>query len=114
MLYLWISMAFFAGFAFVAGVNFFMVEVVDDRHDVFARELGQGLEPGGGLRARQVCGGDLDLSGSIDDGDIAVLLTMIGEQPPLGIGDLDGDGVIGAGDVAALMARMPDTATAGR
>jgi tight adherence protein B len=31
MLHLWISMAFFAGFAFVAGVNFFMVEVIDDR-----------------------------------------------------------------------------------
>jgi hypothetical protein len=43
-----------------------------------------------------------------------LLLTMIGEQPPLGIGDLDGDGVIGAGDVAALMARMPQTASAGR
>lgn len=31
MLHLWISMAFFTGFAFVAGVNFFMVEVIDDR-----------------------------------------------------------------------------------
>jgi tight adherence protein B len=31
MFYLWVSMAFFAGFALVAGVNFFMVEVLEDR-----------------------------------------------------------------------------------
>ncbi len=31
MLYVYVSMAFFAGFAFVAGLNFFMVEVIEDR-----------------------------------------------------------------------------------
>ena len=31
MLQIYVSMAFFAGFALVAGLNFFMVEVVEDR-----------------------------------------------------------------------------------
>ena len=31
VLYVYVSMAFFAGFAFVAGLNFFMVEVIEDR-----------------------------------------------------------------------------------
>ena len=50
--------------------------------------------------------GDLDLNGTIDHGDIAALLTMIGSEPQLGIGDLDGDGVIDAADIAALSASV--------
>ncbi len=51
--------------------------------------------------------GDLDLSGAIDAGDLAVLLTMVGEEPPLGIGDLDGDGVVDTRDVEILTALLP-------
>ena len=54
----------------------------------------------------QLRAGDLDLNGTIDHGDIAALLTMIGSEPQLGIGDLDGDGVIDAADIAALSARV--------
>jgi fibronectin type 3 domain-containing protein len=56
--------------------------------------------------------GDLDLNGSIDAGDMAVLMGMMGEQALLGIGDLDGDGVIGAGDLAALATLIPTSAPA--
>ena len=51
--------------------------------------------------------GDLDLDGRIDASDVAVLLTLVGEEAVLGVGDLDGDGVIGADDIAMLMDRLP-------
>jgi hypothetical protein len=50
--------------------------------------------------------GDLDLNGRMDEADLALLLTMIGEEPVLGFGDLNGDGVIDGGDVQALSQRM--------
>jgi hypothetical protein len=49
--------------------------------------------------------GDLDLNGRIDEGDLAILMTLIGEEPVLGVGDLDGDGAIGSEDLAELAAR---------
>ena len=50
--------------------------------------------------------GDLDLSGSIDEGDLALLLTMIGTEPVLGLGDLDSDAVIDEADTSLLLQRM--------
>jgi len=50
--------------------------------------------------------GDLDLNGRMDEADLALLLTMIGEEPVLGLGDLNGDGMIDASDVQALSQRM--------
>jgi len=50
--------------------------------------------------------GDLDLNGVINEGDLAVLLTMLGEVPVMGFGDLNDDGVIDAADVAELTARQ--------
>ena len=50
--------------------------------------------------------GDLDLNGRLDEADLALLLTMIGEEPVLGFGDLNGDGMIDAGDAQALSQRM--------
>jgi fibronectin type 3 domain-containing protein len=50
--------------------------------------------------------GDLDLNGRMDEADLALLLTMIGEEPVLGFGDLNGDGVIDGGDVQVLSERM--------
>jgi len=49
--------------------------------------------------------GDLDLSGAIDEGDLALIMIMIGTDPTLSVGDFDGDGVIGETDVAALLLR---------
>ena len=46
--------------------------------------------------------GDLDLSGEIDQGDLAVLLMMVGTDPVLAIGDLYADGAIEAADLAVL------------
>jgi hypothetical protein len=42
----------------------------------------------------------------MDEADLALLLTMIGEEPLLGFGDLNGDGVIDGSDVQALSQRM--------
>ena len=50
--------------------------------------------------------GDLDLNGTINGGDLALLLTMLGEAPVMGFGDLNDDGVIDATDVAELTARQ--------
>ena len=50
--------------------------------------------------------GDLDLNGRMDEADLALLLTMIGEEPVLGFGDLNGDGGIDGSDVQALSQRM--------
>jgi fibronectin type 3 domain-containing protein len=50
--------------------------------------------------------GDLDLNGRLDEADLALLLTMIGEEPVLGFGDLNGDGMIDASDLQALSERM--------
>jgi fibronectin type 3 domain-containing protein len=50
--------------------------------------------------------GDLDLNGRMDEADLALLLTMIGEEPVLGFGDLNGDGVIDGSDLQALSERM--------
>jgi hypothetical protein len=50
--------------------------------------------------------GDLDLNGRIDEADLALLLTMIGEAPVLGFGDLNGDGTIDANDVQVLNRRL--------
>jgi len=52
MLYLWISMAFFAGFAFVAGMNFFMVEVIDDRRKHSAEKAKEEMRLRNAERAR--------------------------------------------------------------
>ena len=45
--------------------------------------------------------GDLDGNGSVDAGDISVLLTLFGSQDPAG--DLDGNGVVDAGDISVLL-----------
>lgn len=50
--------------------------------------------------------GDLDLDGTVGEGDLAVLLTMVGQDPGFGIGDLDGDGVIDPSDVRWLLERL--------
>ena len=50
--------------------------------------------------------GDLDLNGRMDEADLALLLTMIGEEPVLGFGDLNGDCMIDGSDVQALSQRM--------
>jgi hypothetical protein len=50
--------------------------------------------------------GDLDLNGRMDEADLALLLTMLGEEPVLGFGDLNGDGVIDGSDVQSLSQRM--------
>lgn len=50
--------------------------------------------------------GDLDLNGRVDQGDVAVLMQLIGTDPFEGIGDLDADGCIDAGDVALLLTRF--------
>jgi hypothetical protein len=52
----------------------------------------------------QLRNGDLDLDGSVGQSDLAVLLTMLGEEPMYGIGDLDQDGMITIGDVQRLAA----------
>jgi len=52
MLYLWISMAFFAGFALVAGVNFFMVEVIEDRRKHSAEKAKEEMRLRNAERAR--------------------------------------------------------------
>jgi len=52
MLFLWISMAFFAGFAFVAGLNFFMVEVIDDRRKHSAAKAKEEMRLRNAERAR--------------------------------------------------------------
>jgi fibronectin type 3 domain-containing protein len=56
--------------------------------------------------------GDLDLNGRLDEADLALLLTMIGEEPMLGFGDLNGDGVIDGGDVQVLSQQMDALANA--
>jgi hypothetical protein len=50
--------------------------------------------------------GDLDLSGEIDAGVLALLLMMIGDAPALGIGDLDEDGAISASDLQMVAGRV--------
>ena len=47
--------------------------------------------------------GDVDLNGTVDQDDVAMLVELIGSDPVLGIGDLDGDGIIDEGDIAVLM-----------
>ncbi len=51
--------------------------------------------------------GDLDLNGRVDAGDVAIMLSLMGEQSTLGIGDFDGDGTIGETDLVELLGRMP-------
>lgn len=54
--------------------------------------------------------GDLDLDGVIGAGDLATLLSLLGER---GVGipeDIDGDGLVGAPDLAALLARWEQAA----
>jgi hypothetical protein len=50
--------------------------------------------------------GDLDLNGRMDEADLALLLTMLGEEPVLGFGDLNGDGVISVADMELLHERI--------
>ena len=52
--------------------------------------------------ACEMAAGDLDLSGWIDMGDLALLLLMMGETSPP-FGDLDGNNTISMGDVALLL-----------
>ncbi len=56
--------------------------------------------------------GDLDLSGRVDGGDLALLLTLLGNPDPV-VGDLDHDGQVGREDLRILLdrvaeERMPD------
>jgi hypothetical protein len=56
----------------------------------------------GRLDACEMQAGDLDLSGWIDMGDVALLLLMMGDtNPPFG--DLDGNNVISMGDLSILL-----------
>ena len=50
---------------------------------------------------------DLDMSGRVDQGDLAVMLMLLGEPATLGIGDLDGDGLITPADLGILASQMP-------
>ncbi|MFM7808104.1 MAG: hypothetical protein ACKPEA_09275, partial [Planctomycetota bacterium] len=50
--------------------------------------------------------GDLDMSGGVDSGDLAIILTLLGERAVLNIGDLDTDGLVTSTDVAALLRRI--------
>lgn len=57
------------------------------------------------------CVGDLDLSGSVDAGDIGALLVRFGDCSGAGSGcpgDLDGSGSVDAGDIGALLIRFGD------
>jgi len=64
------------------------------------------LDQNGEADLCQLRRGDLDLDGTINEGDLALLLTMLGEVPVMGFGDLNDDGVIDATDVAELTARQ--------
>jgi hypothetical protein len=50
--------------------------------------------------------GDLDLNGRLDEADLALLLTMIGDEPVLGFGDLNDDGLISVADMELLHERI--------
>jgi hypothetical protein len=52
------------------------------------------------------CEGDVDGSGAIDGGDIALLLLMFGDTG--GAGDLDGSGAVDAGDLSVLLLLFGD------
>jgi len=54
----------------------------------------------------QLLAGDLDLSGEVDQGDLSILLTLLGTDPFEGIGDLNRDGQIDATDLQELAARV--------
>ena len=47
--------------------------------------------------------GDLDLNGIVDQDDAMLLMPLVGSEPVLGIGDLDGDGSIDNADIAVLL-----------
>ena len=64
------------------------------------------LDQNGEADLCQLRRGDLDLDGTINEGDLALLLTMLGETPVMGFGDLNDDGVIDATDVAELTVRQ--------
>ncbi|MFZ4698218.1 MAG: hypothetical protein ACOYMO_09460, partial [Phycisphaerales bacterium] len=64
------------------------------------------LDQNGEADLCQLRRGDLDLDGTINESDLALLLTMLGEAPVMGFGDLNDDGVIDATDVAELTARQ--------
>jgi hypothetical protein len=64
------------------------------------------LDQNGEADLCQLRRGDLDLDGTINEGDLALLLTMLGEAPVMGFGDLNDDGVIDSTDVAELTARQ--------
>jgi hypothetical protein len=64
------------------------------------------LDQNGEADLCQLRRGDLDLDGTINEGDLALLLTMLGETPVMGFGDLNDDGVIDSTDVAELTARQ--------
>ena len=49
--------------------------------------------------------GDLDLSGTVDEGDLALLLSMMGDSLPA-LGDFDHDGVIDREDLRLLFERI--------
>jgi hypothetical protein len=50
--------------------------------------------------------GDLDLNGVIDDGDMGILLDMIGVEPLHGIGDMDANGAIDSADMGLLLLKV--------
>ena len=54
----------------------------------------------------QLRGGDLDLNGVIDDGDMGILLDMIGVEPLHGIGDMDANGAIDSADMGLLLLKV--------
>ena len=64
------------------------------------------LDQNGEADLCQLRRGDLDLDGTINESDLALLLTMLGEAPVMGFGDLNDDGVIDSTDVAELTARQ--------
>ena len=61
------------------------------------------LDQNGEADLCQLRRGDLDLNGTVDQFDVAILMELVGSDPVLGIGDLDGDGSIDNADIALLL-----------
>ena len=61
------------------------------------------LDQNGEADLCQLRRGDLDLNGTVDQFDVAILMELVGSDPVLGIGDLDGDGSIGNADIALFL-----------
>ena len=64
-------------------------------------EMDAGSDAANGADTPQICRGDLDGSGAVDSGDVAMLLLSWGEFG--GPADQDRSGVVDAGDLALIM-----------